>query len=684
MAHKNTVFLPLFCVCLALTACDADSDSAALLVDEGASAPETTVDGIDTLALAPANTAGPETVPVSAQMPCGPGSDLDTGVIVALHDDVRDQAGDLVVDCDLGGTLPNSWRAAPSFDPLSSDVPDKLARYCRFEYTGGGSPQQSDYDAMFDAIDQFADTPLSTAAVDCVNFEPSSGLSHDPGIEAAANAAFRANVGAIDSLAGVLADPIGLYIVDTCGGVQTCNNDHAVSMVNLATDLLCPRSGNDDYCIEHIHWFYSAMPRIAGNSAPQLVYQGGNVGSFDDAAQALYSALTDWRQLRGDHGAEVRAVFLAAFGGKKGLNIDVTRGSAAQLRDVINYVNCSGGVIVAAAGNDDSPSCPIDSEDPLFPALLEVDQALDSAACHTLGFEPLEENDYPVFDGARPAVHAVGILDGHDEEPAMARELALPPLAAYGTYAWAPNAHDMVPLTGTSISALVTATVLTASWSLHAELTPTDITQAVYDGGYDTGISADFALSGTPNVHRVSMCGAFNEVCSLQNVSCAAYTCDAPAAPPSDGNMQAVYDAIDSALADTLASSTMLTQAAASSTGASCELPSPTDLATPQPEHPVCPYCEIGSGSGGGGGQSLYVDVLPVYKGDITGGKLLTYDNIGELNGTFSLAAYLTVINEAASGEVVEIPLSSVTASYAVLTLDVSDEPVTNEIPVGE
>lgn len=639
--------------------------------------------------------AGTDTTPPPAPadfMTCTPGSGIDTGTVVAIHDLPSNPLQP--VSCTLAAGLPPGWSAAPTFPVVAGQTaPWKLQAYCSYDFAGG-QPTQLDYDHLYQRLTTVPGLAES-AAVDCVSMDGMGGLDGDPEIEEGLYQAFRENVDALDSVQGGSLENVGLYVLDQIQEwefASTTPHHHGHNMGYIARDLLCP-DFLSSYCDDNLH-FELALPREHdGQFEPHL--GGGYVGSYGDVVSATYRAVMRWQAQYEDpnnQNPERRFVLLAAFGAARELDPNFDRGPYAAMRDVLDLVACQGGLFVGSVGNASDPGCAA-NDGALYPAVFAGDLTPSAQTCADLGVvplgvtpNPLDVDPYPISYEDRTLVEAVGMVDAWDELPALSRDNATPNLLTYGTQVWVPNpTGNMVPLTGTSVSAAVSAATFTLVWALRPELTAREVRQLVYDAGYDTGLNTEIGkgVQGQP-AHRVSLCAAVEDACSPL-ATCPVTHCASAAAPAADGNREKYQEAVAKTLEG---GSVTLTPGGAMATAtAICLNPDADRMSHPTPENPACPQCDIDVDDGGGSVHSLHIDLLAEYKfgqlHEVQGGHIKTFDVIGAETGQFDLTPdQVNLIINAAPDEVTTVDFDVAAPHSAALIFDLaSGRQAIGEVP---
>ena len=433
-------------------------------------------------------------------------------------------------------------------------------------------------------------------------------------------------------------EAIEVAVVDTVSQTAATDpyvdpaNAHGLQMAALIREIGCPAGRSE--CEDAVHHVL-AMPRDDWDTAPDWVV-GGNHGSQGDLAMGIYEAVEAWRERRLDNptGSSPRLVINLSIGWEQLDDelLESDRGPHASVLAAMRFASCHGALMVAAAGNTKDELCPADNTGALAPALFENLAAPTSTECAALGFSPAWTTEYPIFAGVNdyaPLVHAVGGLDEFDEMLINGRQDSMPRLAALGANGIVDPGDDA--FSGTSVSAAVASATASLLWSYRPELRPDEIMQLIYDAGWATGETADFALSGTPAVHRLSVCAALDDACDGQSGDCPTPECSATA-PAADGNLSGYDAAVDAVLADP--ETTVDTfENENEPLAPTCEPPvdeGANDLTSPQPDVPMCSRCNIAKASYTGHDDELSMTIDPNYAGQLVNVQLVMMNATGD------------------------------------------------------
>jgi hypothetical protein len=429
---------------------------------------------------------------------------------------VLDGAG----SCDLGGHLPPGWQARVMFSEGSPEVaalelppPPALARFCSYEWQGNRFPD--DLAALRAAIQAYPHMQIETASPDC-HLPLPRGAELERAVELARRDAFRLDIDWVDgAILEASADraPIEIAVADTISAEvgatgRTPVHIHGQVVGAIIADIACPERHPN--CVANVRHTL-AMPRRDGHSAPDWV-EGGVRGTRGDVALAIYAAVEGWRERWLDNPAAPARLVLNLSLGWEPAPPELAPSQALQA--ALRFASCNGVLIFASAGNDTRGRS--NRNGPLEPARFETVPAPNAAECQALGFVPLAEHEYPVFDeNQKPLVWAVGGVDANDQPLLDARSESMPRLVspALDGLAMAANGELTRALTGSSIAAAVASGTAALIWSYRPELRPDQIVDIIYHSGWDTHQVAHFGLEGQRTIHRVSVCAALARTC---------------------------------------------------------------------------------------------------------------------------------------------------------------------------
>lgn len=479
-----------------------------------------------------------------------------------------------------------SWSGTKLF---GAGAEGALGGFCVYAWTGDGTPSQDVVDVAFwgrsNVADYDADCGVFGAQSQPAPREPLDAALHDT-----LEDLFRVGLGAIDL--GTIdttmtRSPVTVAVVDTSPMTEPVNpyTPHGEAMVDIIESLACT-----DGCSVTIQRVLG-LPRIAGGAYGEAA-RGGYVGTFADVAKGIHAAAklgnTNRRVINLSLGAEPQL-----FGDES-----ISAGAAA-IKTAIEYANCKGALIVAAAGNDAGHATMYEArtEGPLLPALWEQAPAPTAARCQEFNLPaPPSTGSY------RPLLHTVGGLRFDDEAMPSTRSDGSPRLVAPASHV---NVGRGAPtLTGTSVSAAAVSGTAALLWSYFPDLSAAEIMDAIYAGAYEFDVPADYALVGTnPMKRRVDACRAFNFVLDLEgemagHLACAPKGASVTSSLETQLAGQVASLPVDVTLApawQSFANQWWDTQNATSQ--APVEIDPWTAYTQPQPTQPACPNCTIKTGS---------------------------------------------------------------------------------------
>jgi len=173
----------------------------------------------------------------------------------------------------------------------------------------------------------------------------------------------------------------------------------------------------------------------------------------------------------------------------------------------------------------------------MTPDVQAVYRALDVAAGQDVlviaaagnelsGFQATEKPLLPAGWASRvrpgnnvPLVYAVSGVDGRGHPLVSTRTHGEASLVAYADHAVAPDFYGRkqhtATLTGTSVAAAVASTAAALVWSEHPGWQPAAVIARLAQTGDDLGRVPDFP-SHAATVHRISLCKALNQPCTLE------------------------------------------------------------------------------------------------------------------------------------------------------------------------
>lgn len=399
-----------------------------------------------------------------------------------------------------------NWSGERIFDaPGNTPVPSGLARYCRYTHDTPGATQNQ-VDALSTNLGSGGNGPGAGLEIgtDCRAVETqNSAIVGVVGDELDDQFAWLSGRFDPQEVTGDPALVIHTAIVDTYPSnpdtTEVPYSTHGPVVASIIESMLCPAGFGCTHKVRN----YLGLPRT--NEALNRP-RGGQVGFQSDLARGIYEALLA-DQLLVDADRLVINLSVAweseRYGGTS-LTDDMGPASRS-VYDAIRIARCRGALIIAAAGNQSGLSC---TGEPMAPGRWEEIPAPDEAECIGLGIT----NPYVDPAPYTPLVHAVGGLFSANAEMATSRAAGMPRLAAASSHAVAhprDGLDDIVVRTGSSVGTAVASASASLVWGYAPGLSPSGVMQKLYEGGQAVGdLTADFGLSGSPDVHRIDACAA--------------------------------------------------------------------------------------------------------------------------------------------------------------------------------
>ncbi|MFV8755253.1 S8 family serine peptidase [Nannocystaceae bacterium ST9] len=521
-------------------------------------------------------------------------------------------------DCPAPGPGSN-WVVDELF---AESTPDALNNFCRYIWTGAGAPVLAD---LPDDIENqttpdcrvFVQSPLAGG------LGPSYQQSFLAGVQPVPN---------VDALLGVRGT-VDIAVVDTApANMAKAQADHGPAIAAIIAAVSGGCMGRSSECRRRVATVLG-LPQTVDRGAN--LEQGGYFGYQSDLAQGIATALEGWNN------KDFRLIINLSVGWEPStgdLDVDghASTATLTALQQVIQLARCQGALVVAASGNQPIASC---VDQPTGPGSWERQAAPVAATCNALGVAtPVESTA-----SYRPLVYAATPLDWQQRNLADFRPGSDARLATLGFGAYVTIGNQSYgPLSGSSISAATISGIAALVWSYFPRLNADEVMEVLYASGTrrlqdGQAVTADFALTQTPEQRVITACGALAHACD---------TYVTPGTWQGQGLTQAQCDAAKTACADTYSDDLAVRETAwwtgfrqaldavpanqriAGVTPAMAEqdcvncgateatwLPRTTALPAsampdpwvlPQPEIPPCPWCQIQD-------DDIYLGLAPDY-----------------------------------------------------------------------
>lgn len=273
-----------------------------------------------------------------------------------------------------------------------------------------------------------------------------------------------------------------------------------------------------------------ALPRT---STGAIDLKGGYFGYASDTALAIVRAVDAWRARTANDGLRRPLVVNLSLGWEplyyygaavSGATSPVSTYAATSVLSIpqrsvfaaIEYANCAGALVLAAAGNVSSGAGA--TKTMTFPAAWEAVPAPTAARCDQFGLSSTARPT-PRLNASPRMVYAVGAVDGADAEVFNARPTGVPRLVAYGhavsvSRAGSTTAHTGV-MTGSSMSVAVASSAASIGWAFVPATSAHDVAQVLYEQSVSLARPAKDCSLGMCNTRRVSLCGTITKLSGL-------------------------------------------------------------------------------------------------------------------------------------------------------------------------
>lgn len=285
------------------------------------------------------------------------------------------------------------------------------------------------------------------------------------------------------------------------------NNLHGRAVALVIADTACSTFANMNECPVKVH-SYLALNVIGSHNGDTATIgvdavHGGHAGTLTDLSLAIRRAVDDWKPNAQNERLiiNISAGWDPIWGGAETPNAGVT-GTPALVLESLQYANCSGAIVFAAAGNRTTPFGSATPETAIYPAAWTTSATPSKEQCAALGVPDATP------DPKEPLLYAVGGLDLSGGQLMTARSSALPRLATVGLNVvrhepfGAP--HHTPTLTGTSMSTAAVSGVAAHLWMENPAWTAPFLAEQLYQQGQPTAhtanLCADAPCSGVRNV----------------------------------------------------------------------------------------------------------------------------------------------------------------------------------------
>lgn len=518
-------------------------------------------------------------------------------------------------------------------------------------------------------------------------------------------------------------------VIDTAGGSQQVTDgyplnrpegaaglryEHGLAMAEIIGDVRC--AGVGDKCRNYT-FFSQAFPYThAAKTAALLPSSAAPLGSMGSLSQAIFAALTRWRETWPVNGHPAPLIVNLSLGwestwgplpaghippaGHTELVATPSPNISAGVQAVhtaLVHASCLEVLAIAAAGNNTDGGC--GAAGALAPAAWEVFDAPDRSRCEALfgaaELAPARAGHVKIKEARRALVYAAGgVVPGGALLP-ISRLTSTPPRLAAASHAIAgigPRQTDA--WAGTSVASAGVAGLAATMWSHQLVLTPHEVMHVLDSSGVATTLPVALKPDGTPAAmaRRVSGAAAFQWMTAKAPVAWQnPYRTYVPPNPAAQ---------ITSALAQLQAT---IPNAAALNTGQAETEAFPMSCAKrthyykvamgqprprlslkrspwlrPQPETPICPICPVKGGK-------LIVTINKDHEAQVkgAGGVLVLQDPVLEFRGPAGYVAVSLGTIRIVNGTSLEIDLSQYEVQLNKETQPLDEALATGNITAG-
>ncbi len=487
-----------------------------------------------------------------------------------------------------------SWQGTKLF-PAWSGANAKYGAYCVYQFSNPTAVTGEDVNYL--AARSF----VAEIGADCVVTTPATDVPQleqelNPALDALADDRIDLMTDAELGLPTTDANrtPVRVAVLDTVPAVWNSPRDnHGVVVADLVAEIAhacLPYAPGCKAWVENV----LALPRYGLAPGDKDLIHGGMRAFQSEVAGALYTTIRSW-----ETGSPAKLVMNMSIGWLAAFGEDPSTSSPAvdAVLLALRRASCEGALTIAAAGNEQNDCTP----GPVLPAAWEELPAPTPQQCTS----QLDITTPVASSGQyRPLVHAVGGLTWDDGPIANARVLGRPRLGAIADHV--PRIGREAPArTGSSISAAVVSGVAALVWSYNGTLDAHSVMDQLYAAGVPTGDDAEFGLSSTHPIRRITACSALAQACATTGTCPTAVQ---PACSTTWLGPEQLALAIEGADPGTETTPALTSVGACAgfcsssyelytATGVPASCPSlgsgadPELLTSPQPTNPACPTC---------------------------------------------------------------------------------------------
>lgn len=436
-------------------------------------------------------------------------------------------------------TLQFGWKVSQLFSGQAT-LPTELEPFCIYEYQAAGSPNPTAVTGLVKSGD------LTRTDRDCLAVSPLASKPLEEAVSPALREWFGQQTGK-PTVVSANVYPTRLAIVDDLPTrapdqkpatipAKARVGEHGYAMANLASDTVCTGAFcaaeiSSRLAIKHTKFSKKSYPGPAAVDETK----GGVAGMLSDLAQAIYAELDAFQTSSHNNGHLVINLSLGwrdKFGGHQ--PVSAMPAPALAVYRALELASCQNVITVAAAGN--RVFGPSADPGPWYPAAWESRPAPTSSVCRyrygVIAGMPASSHDL-----IRPMLYSAGGLNSLGHLLSMGAEKGTPRLVAYADHATTKGRADgafTTPMTGTSISAIVTSSTAALVWYYKPELRSDQVMDLLYVSDAELAanpvglkwsqlpiaMTADYGLSSGDSVRRVDACQALTLACPVKAGLC--------------------------------------------------------------------------------------------------------------------------------------------------------------------